>query len=655
MLRPGRSAGNHSVKSTPQLSDDLKESVRQATDLVALVGESVTLQPVRNGREFVGLCPFHADHTPSMRVYPDRQSFRCWACNVGGDCFSFVMQRERIGFREALEMLALRANIELPKRFRDQSGPTEEKGLLYEMAAWAEQQYHECLLRDPMAERARNYLKERELTEATIAQFRLGYHPPMRDWLMRKAHKKYTPEQLLVVRLVGLKEDGNFFFDHYQDRVIFPIRDAQGRPISFGGRILPGADKNFGKYWNGPESPIFHKSRCLYGIEQARMQIQKDDEAIVVEGYTACISAHQAGIRNVVATLGTALTETHVTALKRLAARVVLAYDGDNAGQSATDKSLPRFLAQGVDLRVMTIPGKMDPDDFIRAHGAEAFKQQVAGAIEAWDHKLQSCATRHGFDSIIGRQRILQEMLEVLSDLPEPTGGLSGTWQSRESIMITRLVQQLGVKEVEVRRELQALRSRKAGQPNANSAGPGANSTGSDGESVGGVAHNTQLVQPPQLFPSKPTADDRAERDLLGVLLVAPDSITAIRAEILPAELRNAGLRRLLEVCFGLADQGCPPSYERVTLAVEDLEMKRLAAFVAEYAGSVRITAELTQHVLGYFRRRRELNAELAAIPPLQMPGGLAAQQSTESGSDPRERLRQATLAHQKRVAKPTL
>jgi len=354
------------------LSDDFKERVRSQTDLVGLIGESVALQAVRGGRDFIGLCPFHDDHTPSFHVYPDRQYYRCWACNEGGDCYSFVMKRERLEFREALEMLARRANLEMPKSFRQSSVEPSEKATSNDALAWAEREFHECLLTAPFAAKARDYLASRGFTAETIKRFRLGYHPDNWEWLLGRAGrgvsgKRFTPEQLLAAGLAMKRKDGVSYFDCFEDRVMFPIHDNKGAPVGFGGRVLPGAsDAAGGKYINSNESPVFAKSRMLFAFHHAREAIVKAETAVVMEGYTDCIMAHQCGLPNAVASLGTALTEQQVALLKRFARKVVLVFDSDEAGQKATERALTKFLAQEVDLRILTLDGsgaKTDPAD----------------------------------------------------------------------------------------------------------------------------------------------------------------------------------------------------------------------------------------------------------------------------------------------------
>jgi len=607
---------------------------------VSLIGESVTLQSQRGGREFVCLCPFHDDHNPSMRVYPDRQSYRCWVCNEGGDCFSFVMKRERVGFREALEMLAQRANLELPRQYRapgEMSG--ENKARLYEVVAWAEQQFHECLLRGEEAEPARRYLRDRGITGQSITKFRLGYHPNHWEWLLERARQRYSTELLATVKLVAQRDQGRGYYDYFVDRVLFPIRDGQGRPVAFGGRILPGGgDQKGPKYWNSLESVLFNKSRFLYGLDQARDTVSKADEVVVVEGYTDCIMAHQHGLTNFVATLGTALNENHVTNLKRFARRVVLVYDGDEAGQNATERALPRLLAQEIDLRILTLPGGLDPADFLVEQGGDALRGLLAQAVEAWDHKFRTTITRHGVDSIDSRHRILDEMLTILAQVPTTSAaGMAGKWQERESVILGRLAQRLRVTESFARQRLHDLRTageqRGVSRPRADES-PAAR---------GPVA---------PLFPAVPTRDELAERELLEIIFTFPDHVAEIQHEISADEISNPHLRQLLGLCFEISRLGGKPSYEKVTSQLEDAGLKGLAAQIDEHAQHVQITPELIAHTLDYFVRRRE--ARQAANLPF---GGPHGPDPPTDAADPaaKARLRAAMELHRKRVSRTSL
>jgi DNA primase len=622
-------------------SDDIKELVRARTDIAELIGESVALEPQRGGREFKGLCPFHDDHNPSFTVSPERQSYKCWSCGEGGDCFSFVMQIEGLGFRETLERLAERAGVELPKQMsRRPNAGGDDKATLLEIVAWADNEFHHCLKSSPAGQPARDYLAGRGFTAEWIDRFRLGCHPGGWDWLLNRAKGRYTPQQLARVRLVRERDGGSGYYDDFRNRVLFSIRDLSGRPVAFGGRILPGDDHpDAPKYLNSPESELFVKSRLLYGFDVARDAIRRSGVAVVTEGYTDCVTAHQHGIGNAIAVLGTALTEMHVTALKRFARTVVLVFDDDGAGRKAAERSLAKFLAQEVDLRVLTLPGGQDPADFLENQGAEAFQTLINDAPEAWEYQLRCSIERYGVNSIDARQRVLDDMLDLLTQAPKLSGSV------REDIILARLSQRLRLDELIVRKRLKEGRSQTR---------------------VRVDAPQIQQEIPDEMMPEQqPNKYNLVEWELLEIIFADPQTVETIRQEVAPDEFQNDGLRRLLYVCFDLAERGLEPTYERVTATVEVPELKRLAAKVDEQSRIKNIADKLKDDVantgtdakprfLGQAVetmkwRRREQSHELSK-------GQMAQQDGTQSelDSDAIALLRRATEFHGERSKKQT-
>ncbi|MFN6105828.1 MAG: DNA primase, partial [Planctomycetaceae bacterium] len=566
------------------LNDDFKEQVRSRTDLLSLVGESVALRPQRGGRDYVGLCPFHEDHNPSMHVYTDRQSFRCWVCDAGGDCFSFVMLRDRVEFREALELLANRAGLEMPKQLRPgPAGPTvDAKQKMYQVVAWAEQQVHEFLLESPTALRARKYLRDRGISDESMVRFRLGFHPDEWEWLIGRARGKYTIAELAGVKLVKEREGRGGWYDCFVDRVLFPIRDAQRRPVAFGGRVMPDSRYADGpKYLNTDEYPLFLKSKLVYGLDEARETISKSDTVVVTEGYTDCIMAHQFGLKNVVGTLGTALNDNHVSLLKRFARRVILLFDGDVAGQKATERALVKFLSQEIDLRTLTLPGGQDPADYLMGEGAESLRGLLTQSVEAWEYKYRLVVERYGVDSIDSRHRILQEMLEILLEVPAAEGaGLAAKWREREQIILGRLAQRLKVGEAFIRDRLRDLR--QARQQRGEIPRPVEFATGNRPGGTSAPATTPVLTIPP--LPKFPTRDEQAELDLLLALFAHPEQAELAAREVSPAEFQHVGLRRVYELCLLTLARGQSPSFERVALQSADRGLSRLAVEVDERA-----------------------------------------------------------------------
>lgn len=526
------------------IGDDFKETVRAATNIVDLVSEVVALTPTRNGTDYVGLCPFHDDKSPSFHVYPDRQTYRCWPCEIGGDCFTWVMEIERVTFPEALELLAGRANLELPKRPRSQHSADSRSNKIsqYEIVEWAVGLMERALHSGPGRELVQNYIKERNLTEDIVRKFRIGYHPENWTWLLDQARSRFSEKQLQSVGLVAEKSNGGGYRDNLVGRLIFPIADERQRPVAFGGRVLPGSNiESPAKYWNSPESRIFLKRKTLFAFDQARESIKKNG-AVVTEGYMDCIACHQAGVTNAVATLGTALTEEHVSFLKRFTNKVVLVYDGDEAGRRAAERVLERFLAQDLDLRVITLAEGQDPADFLEENGKEQFQTLVDQAPEAWEYKLLSVTDRVGNDSVSGRQQIVNELIDFLAAAP----GLSGSL--REDLIVRTVCQRTQTDETVFRRQLLESRGRKSTRR----------------------FHRQDEAGPPQTLKKTFTGADHAERELLEVILTRPNLTNYIRHQIGPGDFDNQQHRRLLVLCFDLfAEEGLLPEPQRVIAAAD--------------------------------------------------------------------------------------
>jgi DNA primase len=546
------------------VGSDFKELVRSRTDLVQLIGERVALASRRGGREYVGLCPFHDDHTPSLRVDPERQSYKCWACGEGGDCFAFVQKVESVGFREALELLATRANLEIPRSSGEKPAdgrPTRKE--LFDVLSWAEGEFHTLLRTSSEGAAAREYLNTRGFTRESIEKFRLGFAAADGQFLQKRARGRFTPAQLLAVRLVGERPEGNGYYDYFRGRVMFPIRDPSGRTVAFGGRVLPGeAAANTGKYINSPESPLFSKNRVVFALDIARDAIVERGAAVVMEGYADCIMAQQHGIANAVATLGTALTDNHVSALKRFTRKVVLVFDGDEAGRKAAEKSLPRFLSQDVDLRILTLTDDKDPADFLVSRGADPFRALCETAPEAWEYKLGLCLSSIGLDSVDARDQVVREMLELFRQAPRFGGS------DRENIILNRLAFRVGLPEARVRKMF--AEGRHSTAPHA--------AKGQQALSVGAsVQHGgpKEGVRQPDAN-AKADAGAKLECELLEILLSEPGVVHALRQQVAAEDFRSEEYRRLLEFCYQLTDEGSLPTYDNLICAAEDADLKRL-------------------------------------------------------------------------------
>src|SRR5215211_4238167 len=363
--------------SAARQGSDYKALVLQAVDIVQLIGQSVALK--RRGKDYVGLCPFHSEKTPSFHVSPTKQFFRCYGCKAGGNAIDFVMQRDRVSFIESLRALGEQAGIEMPK-YGVSKEKVGERQVLLEAHSAACGFFEKLLLNETSGRAARAYLEKRGINAESIKRFQIGVALDAWDGLLRSpAMKKYPPGLLQQAGLLKARDNGNGFYDTFRNRLMFPIRDENGRVIAFGGRVMPGSEDP-AKYLNSPETPLFSKGRSVFGLDLARQKIVESRTVAVVEGYTDVVMAHQYGASNVVSILGTALTEQHVALLRRFADRIVLLFDSDAAGDTAVNRAVELFLTQPIEIAIASMPEGIDPDEYLIEHGAQAFEKLIADA-----------------------------------------------------------------------------------------------------------------------------------------------------------------------------------------------------------------------------------------------------------------------------------
>lgn len=391
----------------------LVEQIRAANDIVDVIGGAIPLK--RNGANFVALCPFHREKTPSFNVSPQRQSFHCFGCHKGGDVFTWVRDYENVGFMDAVRRLAQRANI--PLEFEQTPGYQQTRALNDSLLAIHEeitQRWQRCLSNEAGAQPARDYLAARQIGAEAIETFRLGYAPDAWDdsvnWARSKGHEIQLMEQ---AGLVIKRDGGEGHYDRFRGRLIFPICDEQGRVIAFSGRVLDPAAKT-AKYVNSPETPIFTKGRVFFGLDKSKRALLDEQRAIVCEGQLDLIRCFTNGVRNVVAPQGTALTSDHARILKRYVEEVVLCFDSDEAGRNAAERSFESLAQAGVAVRVAQVPEPHDPDSFIREHGGDSFREIIHGAVGYFDFLLERLCVENDPDSDRGRVAIIRGMLSSL-------------------------------------------------------------------------------------------------------------------------------------------------------------------------------------------------------------------------------------------------
>lgn len=425
------------------IPDAVVEEVRQRADIVAIIGELVPLK--RAGKDYRALCPFHDERTPSFYVVPSKSFYTCFGCGASGDVFSFVRQKLGLDFGEAVRYVAERSGVDL--RAREVRGQREDPHrFLYEVNAFARDFYRRQLWEERAGEVARRYLEERGIAREAAERFGLGYAPA--EWhALRDAAARHGIDETLLLEVGLLKESerGPEPYDRFRARLIFPIEDASGRVVAFGGRVIGPPEEGVPKYLNSPEGPIYHKGSVLYGLSWAKVAIRREGAALVVEGYMDLVSLAARGIENVVATLGTAMTEDHARLLARYCSRAFLLYDSDVAGLRATFRAADALLAAGVHPSVVTLPPGEDPDSLVRREGAGALGRHLADAVDVVDRKLQILEERGAFGTIEGTRDALDRLLPTIRAAKD---------RALRDIYVVKVAERTGVRRETIEAEL---------------------------------------------------------------------------------------------------------------------------------------------------------------------------------------------------------
>ena len=399
--------------------DEFVDKVRAQSDILSVVSQYVSLK--RKGNRYWGCCPFHQEKTPSFSITPDRGLFYCFGCHAGGNVFKFISLAENVTYFEAIKLQAEKLGIPMPER---QKSPEElerdnKRKALRKLNEMARDFFHNCLTLTQLGAPGRAYLAGRDISEEVIKEFHLGFAPNSWDKLTGAFQKRGIDKaQLLEVGLaLESKKDRARIYDRFRNRVMIPIADERGRVVAFGGRVLDGS---LPKYLNTSETMIFNKGRMLFGLDRAHRAIQQEGFAIVVEGYMDAISVFGAGVRNVVASLGTSFTREQAKLLMRYARRICFCYDSDDAGQRATVRALSIVAELGAEVRVIVVPDGKDPDEFIRKHSREAFQSLVDKALPLVEYRLRYVLSHTRYDTLDGKVQALREILPVMSSLKDP-------------------------------------------------------------------------------------------------------------------------------------------------------------------------------------------------------------------------------------------
>lgn len=520
---------------------DYKTQVLAAVDIVELIGRTVSLK--RAGKDYKGLCPFHQEKTPSFTVSPARQFFHCYGCKAGGNAIDFVIKRDRIEFIDALRSLGEQAGVPMPAKFTGGASKEKpgERQILLDACSAACAFFEKSLAQPEWGAAARAYLEKRGINAESVKRFQIGLAVESWDALLRSAvGRKFTPQQLAMAGLVKPRNTGEGYYDTFRNRLMFPIRDENGRVIAFGGRVMPGSEDP-AKYLNSPETPLFSKGRSVFGLDLARQRLVETRTAVVVEGYTDVVVAHQYGASNVVSVLGTAMTEQHVNTLRRFADRIVLLFDADAAGDLAVDRAVGLFLTQPVEIAIASMPADVDPDEYLIEHGAEGFEKMLAGASDALSYKWKQLARRFGEsgNNLTGQQKAVEEYLKRLADA-RGTGPVDSLRWGQALSRVSRLT------EIDVS-ELNRRFGRPKNSPPQGRRGPVTNPS----------------TAPPSDVSARPrkvlSARERTERGILGILLLEPARWQEIQQKVEVEDFTDATRRRLAEIYWDYQrDEGEP-------------------------------------------------------------------------------------------------
>ena len=389
-----------------------KEQVRSTADIVEVISSYVPLK--KRGQNYWGCCPFHGEKTPSFSVNPAKNMFYCFGCHEGGDIFKFIMKSENCGFVEALKLLAGRYGIPVPERQKtaQELRQEEQRKRIYDTNAMAAKFFQACLLKTEYGKPALAYLAGRGITQAIIDSFSIGYAlNNFTSLLSNMSRKGYSQAELLAAGLVASKGNGSRAYDKFRHRVMIPIKDAKGRVVGFGGRVL---DKSEPKYLNTAETPWFNKRRILFALDVAYRQIRQSRQAIVVEGYMDAISLHAAGITNVVASMGTAFAAEQAQLLQRCCAEVIFCYDSDSAGRRASIRAVSIARAAGLKVRIAGVPEGKDPDEYVRRYGAEAFRKVIEAATNGIDFQIEETILQSNVSDLAGKVEAVSNILPFL-------------------------------------------------------------------------------------------------------------------------------------------------------------------------------------------------------------------------------------------------
>ncbi len=567
---------------TTRIDEQVIEQVRNSNDIVDVISEYVQL--TKRGRNFFGLCPFHGEQTPSFSVTQEKQIFHCFGCGAGGNVITFLMDIENLSFHEAVSKLGNRVGLVVEGVSNGNSvskAVSKEETMMKQAHEFASEYYHHLLLNTVEGESALNYLLERGFSTELIEKYKIGWSLPSWDALTTLLERKGMDlQQIEKTGLIIRKENELKYFDRFRGRIMFPVFDETGHVIAFSGRILEKRE-NEAKYLNSPESPIFQKSQVLYNLDKARLDIRKERAVVIFEGFLDVIAASKAGVNNSVATMGTALTSQHITKLNRLTSQVTLCYDGDRAGMEAARRAATTLQAQGIQTEIALIPDAMDPDDYIKHYGPEAFRTKIIEKPHSYLSFMMIVLKKDkNFNNENDTLQYIQEILEILSDRSSTV---------ERDLYVRQLSQETNVSEEAIYQHLRKIQGKKA-------------KVSKDEQSLSKPVSIETLKQSRTL-----SADERAERILLSHMLHNPQIIDMVRNHIedqcFIRDAYEASYVRLM----GFYEDYPDGDYQRFLEVLNDAELRKI---VMEAALSERDPDHEKEEVMDCLRHIRKYRIE---------------------------------------------
>jgi DNA primase len=555
---------------SPFIPDNILDQILDRCDIVEVISSYIPLR--RAGRNYKALCPFHHEKTPSFLVNPEKGIFHCFGCGVGGNVFSFIMKYERLEFPEVAKMLAKKTGVALPERSPRDSGASSLINGIYKIHEFATAHFQNMLM-SPSGKRARDYLANRGLQNETISKFKLGFAPSAWDGLLIYLKKKGFKEELIEKSgLIIPRTDKSGHYDRFRNRLIFPIFNQRDKVIAFAGRVF---DDSLPKYMNSPETQIYNKSRTLFGLNFAKKDINEKDAAVVVEGYTDLLIPHQNGLRNIIASCGTALTPEHIRILKRHSRNVVMVYDSDKAGEMATLRGLDLLLAEDMHIGIVQLPKGLDPDSFVREYGIDEFQKLLRKPVTLFDYKLNIQIAAYGTDTVESKTKIAEEMLKTISRVNNAI---------LKSEYIKKLAESLGLDEGALRTEAKKVKKEHNG---------------------------SYTLRPFSLSRHEAAPLSAAEKIIIGLMIEDNNLIPFVRENLKCSEFCNKFAQRITESIFEFYKQSKPVSYAALINQLDIGGLENQLSEIGSMQFAYRDSRKNLEDCIGWIKRnnlKRNLN-----------------------------------------------